>query len=454
MIENQLSHGQAKSLLQWLSYLENLHSKEIDLGLRRITQVAERLALDFSFATVITVAGTNGKGTTCAFLENALLSEYLDKSSSQIKNQHNITQPKTVAVYSSPHIERFNERLRIDKQDIEDQYLIAAFEKIEQTRGDISLSYYEYTTLAALLILMTVKPQYIILEVGLGGRLDATNIIDADIAVITTIDIDHVSFLGNNRELIGYEKAGIMRANQTVIIGDIAPPLSVLEYAKKIKAKAIVRDQHFCIQQSITEKSKQSATWQYCYGMPQKLPNVKQDVFSNLIEPFIPLDNVATALTVLSQLRIELSTLKVNRWIEQTKVVGRMESFTYNGVNIMLDVAHNPQAARHLSTQLQRQGYNKIYAVVAMMSDKDINSALIPLANIVDDWYLGDLSITRAASVEQMANTLSQLNQPYNCFDNVADAFKMACHNSNKNDLVLVFGSFFTVAAIRPLLLS
>jgi dihydrofolate synthase/folylpolyglutamate synthase len=260
--------------------------------------------------------------------------------------------------------------------------------------------------------------------------------------------------LGDNRELIGYEKAGIMRANHTVIIGDIMPPLSVLEYAKKIKANAIIREQHFYIQPSINEKNKQGATWQYCCVMGQELQSIKPQIFSNLINPFIPLDNVATALTVLSQLDIELNVLKINRWIEQTKVVGRMESFTYNGVNIMLDVAHNPQAARHLSTQLQLRGYNKIYAVVAMMSDKDINSALVPLADIIDEWYLGDLNITRAASVKQIANTLSQLNQSYNCFDNVTDAFKMACANSNENDLVLVFGSFFTVAAIRPLLLS
>lgn len=171
MTESISSHCQGKSLAQWLFYLETIHSKEIDLGLHRIHIVAKRLDINFGFATVITVAGTNGKGTTCAFLENALLAEN-----------------KTVAVYSSPHIEKFNERLRVNKTDIDDTNLIEAFELIEQVRTDISLTYYEFTTLAAFIILMKLRPDYIILEVGLGGRLDATNLIDADVAVITTID--------------------------------------------------------------------------------------------------------------------------------------------------------------------------------------------------------------------------------------------------------------------------
>lgn len=207
---------------QWLYYLENLHSSDIDLGLSRIGKVADRLAIDLTFAKVITVAGTNGKGTTCAFIENALLSH------------DNIGSQQGIAVYSSPHIEHFNERLRINKQDVEDNVLIDAFKRIEDARKDISLSYYEYTTLAALLVLMHVKPSFIILEVGLGGRLDATNIIDADIAVITTIDLDHQSYLGTDRESIGCEKAGIMRQGQDIVIGDTNVPKSVLAHANKL----------------------------------------------------------------------------------------------------------------------------------------------------------------------------------------------------------------------------
>jgi len=264
MPQNISSHSKGcKNLNEWLYYLETLHNTEIDLGLSRIGQVAKRLNINFDFARVITVAGTNGKGTTCAFLENALLEEHFDE------------QALTVAVYSSPHIERFNERLRINKADVDDPYFINAFEQIELARAEISLSYYEFTTLAAFIILMVIKPNIIILEVGLGGRLDATNIIDADVAVVTTIDLDHQSFLGNDRETIGFEKAGVFRANQHIIIGDTQTPNSVIKYAEEVNhsvAKTLskeaikkikVREQDFTvIQQGIGENL---GLWQWQY---------------------------------------------------------------------------------------------------------------------------------------------------------------------------------------------
>lgn len=230
MNNHSQSHLTKRTLEQWLFYLENLHNKEIDLGLTRIGTVAKRLDINFAFAKVVTVAGTNGKGTTCAFIENAMLAE-----------------GKSVAVYSSPHIDKFNERLRVNKKDIDDQSLVVAFEKIEQARQDTSLTYYEYTTLAAFLVLMQQRPEIIILEVGLGGRLDATNIIDADIAVITAVDLDHQAFLGDTREKIGFEKAGIMRPNKLAVIGDTEPPKSVLEHGVNIGAKLKVREQDFFV---------------------------------------------------------------------------------------------------------------------------------------------------------------------------------------------------------------
>ncbi len=418
------SHLQNISLLQWLSYLEQLHHQEIDLGLTRIKLVAERLTIDFSFAKVITVAGTNGKGTTCAFIENALLDTGYQ-----------------VAVYSSPHIHRFNERLRINRHDVDDQSLIQAFEQIEAVRADVSLSYYEYTTLAAFLVLMAKKPEIIILEVGLGGRLDATNIIDADIAVLTTIDIDHIGFLGDNREQIGYEKAGIMRTNKPVIIGDKNPPQSVLEQAKNIAANTYVRQQEFDI--TLT-----GDTWQWCY-----LP--KQQVFSHLSTPFIPVDNVATALMVLQCLSIELSTNNINKWLTLTKVAGRMELFAQTRyADVILDVAHNAQAARFLAQTLANKKYRQITAVVAMMADKDIAQVLSPLFTVVDHWHVTTLNMSRAATITQLIEHLVANKQSYNCFDNVQEAYKMACDNTQQDDLIIVFGSFFTVAEIRPLLLN
>lgn len=440
-MSNQLkSHEQLSTLTQWLYYLETIHFKEIDLGLTRIKQVAERLSIDFSFAQVITVAGTNGKGTTCAFLENALLSE-----------------GNSVAVYSSPHLEYFNERLRINQIDIDDESIITAFKQIELARNEISLSYYEYTTLAAFLVLMVNKPQIIILEVGLGGRLDATNIIDTNLAIITTIDIDHTSFLGNDRESIGVEKAGIMRENTIAIIGDCHPPQSVLDYSKEINANTYIRNIDFNINfntcnNNIDHKKK------WCW--------YQQD--THLVElsyPHIPIDNVATALMALQLLGVEFTSKKINSWINVTKVVGRMELFSYalnKNINkrgsyncdIIFDVAHNPQAARYLAEQLSYYPYTKIHAVVAMMADKDILAALAPLTEMIDNWYLGDLTIERAATSNVVANKLSLLNQECFCFDNIKDAFKMACKHSKSDELVLVFGSFFTVAAIRPLLVS
>jgi len=418
------------NLDQWLYYLENLHTSEIDLGLSRISQVAARLTIDLSFAKVITVAGTNGKGTTCAFIENALLS--CDHIGSQ----------QSVAVYSSPHIEHFNERLRINRKDVEDQPLIDAFKQIEKARKEISLSYYEYTTLASLLVLMNTKPSYIILEVGLGGRLDATNIIDADIAVVTTIDLDHQNFLGNDRESIGFEKAGIMREEQDIVIGDTNIPKSVLAYANKLhesrSERIFSRGEDF-----VVNNGPDHWSWQ-----------TKNTQLSELITTHIPRDNVATALMVLEKLNLTLTSEFVNKIISITKVPGRTELIKQvNHCDVILDVGHNPQATRYLAGYLKevkkQAGYQSIYAVVSMLGDKDISASLQPLKNEIDFWFTGALSVPRAATKETMQNKLALFTDAINCFDNVDEAFKMANKQASASDLIIVFGSFFTVAKIR-----
>ncbi len=434
MPTNNKSHSARKSLAQWLSYLETIHLTEIDLGLSRISQVAKRLNIDLSFSQVITVAGTNGKGTTCAFIENALLAN-----------------DQTVAVYSSPHIENFNERLRINNIDIDDESLIEAFEKIEQQRDDISLTYYEYTTLAAFLILMAIKPAVIILEVGLGGRLDATNLIDADIAVITTIDLDHQAYLGNNRESIGFEKAGIIRANRNVVIGDTDCPKSVLEHASGLNATVNLRDNQFFVQEKEAAVSNDSnqPLWKWKFGEHQ---------VNDLYKPFIPQDNVATALTVLALVEnfsFVFNTQNINALIEKTKVAGRTELITLTNLNspVLLDVGHNPQAARYLVEYLKSQNYNKLYAVTGMLKDKDIANTFKPLLTLIEHWYLGSLSMPRGATADELAEKLSLKEDSVNCFDNITQAFKMANKNSTATDLILVFGSFHTVAEVRRLLL-
>ncbi|OUR61023.1 folC bifunctional protein [Colwellia sp. 39_35_sub15_T18] len=459
------SHSKGcKNLSEWLCYLETIHNTEIELGLSRVGQVAERLAIDFNFATVITVAGTNGKGTTCAFLENALLNEI--ECHGQVSNTG-----LAVAVYSSPHIDRFNERLRVNRTDVDDQAFIDAFEKIEQARAEISLSYYEFTTLAAFLVLMALKPNVIILEVGLGGRLDATNIIDADLAVITTIDLDHQVFLGNNRESIGFEKAGIMRANQNIIIGDINPPHSVVNHAQDVNqtlsqadkpralAKIKVREQDFTVvERVITEQtmaSNKQVLWQWqCSDKNNTLESVF--CLNNLQATHIPRDNVATALMALKQLNIKLTTDKVNKLIEHTKVAGRTEMFKHR-CDIMLDVGHNPHAGKYLAKQLKllkkQKGYTKVIAVTAMLADKDITNTLLSLSEQIDDWYIAPLNVPRAATAESMKVALSHVTNSINCFDNVTQAFKIANQEAKLTDLILVFGSFYTVAEIRKQLI-
>lgn len=472
MSKQNISHSKDfKSLDEWLCYLETIHVTEIELGLARISKVAKRLCVDLSFAKVITVAGTNGKGTTCAFLENALLEE-------KVSGQKGNTQLQKVAVYSSPHIDNFNERLRINKCDIDDQSLICAFEKIEVARAEVSLSYYEYTTLAAFLVLMEIKPDIIILEVGLGGRLDATNIIDADFAVITTVDIDHQSFLGNDRETIGFEKAGIMRSEQHIVIGDPSPPKSVVAHAQQIneavgvsnKAQALkkvkVRNRDFFIAAQTVAHQEPSQKWHWQCVEEDENRNKAEFNLKGLIKTHIPQDNVATALMVLKQLGVNLTLTKVNSLIEKTQVAGRTELFKHNELpnhfvthqcDVMLDVGHNPHAGRYLSSKLaqfkKQNEYQRIIAVVAMLSDKDISNTLSPFSDVIDEWNIASLSVPRAATAEQIAKEINPLTNSINCFDNITQAFKMANLNAKSADLILVFGSFFTVAEIRQFLI-
>ena len=416
-------HSPRINLTEWLSYLESLHSVEIDLGLKRITAVAKNLNIAFPESTVITVAGTNGKGTTCAFLENAFLAQNL-----------------TCSVYSSPHIERFNERLRVNRCEVSDHALVSAFETIESVRGDISLTYYEYTTLAALLILMAEQPEVIILEVGLGGRLDATNMIDADIAVITTIDLDHQAFLGNTRAAIGFEKAGIMRANKVVVVGDIDPPSTLAAHANDIDAIAYYREQNFTVEQG------HNNTWHWHSGDRK---------FLALDCCHIPQDNVATAIMLLNILSDKLSLLLdsafINQTIAQTKVAGRMEKFSLD-CDVILDVGHNPQAARYLAAQLQQLNYPKVHAVLGMLVDKDATNTVAPLLPEVTQWYVGTLDVHRGCKAKNIVESTQIDSAKVNCFDNVSQAFKMAKKNAKAMDLILVFGSFYTVAEIRRLL--
>ncbi|WP_298441194.1 bifunctional tetrahydrofolate synthase/dihydrofolate synthase [uncultured Ferrimonas sp.] len=398
------------SLAEWLEHILALHPSEIDLGLDRLRHVAQRMALlSLPNSTVITVAGTNGKGTSCALLE-------------QILSQAGYR----VGVFSSPHIERYNERVRIDGQELPDQAHVDAFNAIASAQQRTSLTFFEYSALGALWLFAQHQPDVVLLEVGLGGRLDATNVIDTDLALITTIDLDHQEYLGDSRDSVAVEKAGIMRANTPAVCGDPKPPQTLFDAAKQHQADLLCRDRDFSVTRTDT-------TWQLQLGSQQ---------WQQLPLPAIPLDNAAAVVVALQQLPLAISDAAIRAGLAQVSVPGRLERL---GNNLVLDVAHNPQAARYLAQWLQQQQASKVIAVCAMLGDKDMRNSVAPLLPLVDSWYTAPLNVPRAAD----AATMQQLLPQAICCDSVAAAIEQACAVARETDLVILFGSFYTVAQAK-----
>ncbi|MDE4006862.1 bifunctional tetrahydrofolate synthase/dihydrofolate synthase [Glaesserella parasuis] len=413
------------SLETWLSYLEKSHFKPIDMGLERIRKVAEELDLLKPAPYVITVAGTNGKGSTCKLLEMALLKAGLK-----------------VGVYSSPHLIHYNERVRIQGQAVGNADLIATFDYIEQHKS-ASLTYFEFGTLAALDLFRKAKVDVAILEVGLGGRLDATNIVDPDFAVITSIDIDHVEFLGDNREAIGREKAGIFRPNIPVVIGESDCPQSILDHAKELQCHVFRRDIDWKFSVESDRLQWQSKTKSLTVPLPK-----------------IPQPNCATALAVLTQLPFELSDEILVQAVEEAKMTARFQllgeqdfaTFSQNRplAQVIIDVGHNPHAARYLSDRLAEwiQPNRKIYAVFSALVDKDLSGIVEPLEELIDEWHCAGLQGYRGQSgTEVKSKLLTALpNAKAVAYENVIEASQVLFETANEQDIILVFGSFHTVA--------
>jgi dihydrofolate synthase/folylpolyglutamate synthase len=417
---------QLDSLSAWLDWLEKNHPTEIDLGLERITLVAQRMSLLKPTATVVTVAGTNGKGS-CVTATAALLS----------------AADFSVGVYTSPHLLHYNERIVVDGNPVDDIEICSAFEAIfnacQQTSADypkpISLTYFEYGTLAALEIFHRRKVTAMVLEVGLGGRLDAINIIDADVAVITSIALDHTDWLGDNREAIGYEKAGIMRAGKPVVCADFSPPQLLLDRAKNLSASLhlISRDFGYSVADDFS--------WNWWNSGAQ---------FSSQPLPQLPLPSLAAALQVACILGLDLSVLDAFTRLAALRVPGRFQALQWRERQVILDVAHNPAATAYLVERLEQGAAagSKIHAIVAMMADKDRAQSLANLKEQVSYWYTADLSfIPRAATVEQLRQNLVDLGVDVEFSGSVADCLQAAYNNSAAGDRILVFGSFYTVAA-------
>ncbi|QYJ84766.1 bifunctional tetrahydrofolate synthase/dihydrofolate synthase [Shewanella mesophila] len=405
------------SLTTWLDHLMSIHPTDIDMGLDRVSSVAKSMGLtDLGNTKVITVGGTNGKGTTCAMIEQIMtLAGY------------------RVGVYSSPHMLKYNERVRVAGTNASDQALIDAFCAIDQARGQISLTFFEYATLAGLMIFKQSKLDIVLLEVGLGGRLDATNIIDADISVVTSIDIDHQEYLGDTRELVGREKAGIFRSGRPAIVGDSDLPPSVIEVANDTGAQLSVVGEAF-------DYTLHGDSWDF---------NGASLSLSGLPVPQLPLPNAATALAVVELLIPSISQDVVQQGLLQAKLTGRLERFSDEPL-ILLDVAHNPHAARYLKQRLGAYSGRRVVALCGMLKDKDYQTVISTLDEVVDTWYFSDLDCERSASAERLVACLPQGSIGYP-FESIALAYRALTNNICDGDMVIVFGSFYTVAEFKNL---
>jgi dihydrofolate synthase / folylpolyglutamate synthase len=417
------------NLSDWLTYLETLHPDEIELGLDRVKAVADALDLDFSSKTVITIAGTNGKGSTSCFLESLLRSA-----------------GKSTGLYSSPHLLKFNERICINGSYINDALLCEAFSRVEQARKDTSLTYFEFGTLAALLIFSESKLDYLILEVGLGGRLDAVNIIDADLAIITNIALDHTEWLGDSREKIAFEKAGIIRQDKPVIFGENDIPKSLLKQVKLLHAQLYQLGQEFECSSTVGHW-----VWQGRDG------DQNQSRFDIKVAPASLLDffpsNAALALQAMLLLDVEISRKNLDIGISQARLAGRFQIIDRD-YKLVLDVAHNPHAADLLAKNIKRYFPQKtIHILVAMLSNKDFEQTLLTLQEISRSWYVASLENSRGSDAKMLYNKLQiSAQNSVSLFDSVQDAFQKAEQDMQANDVLLITGSFYTVAAVLEMI--
>ena len=410
-----------RTLAEWLTWMEAHHPRQIELGLARVATVAKNLTIDLSRSKVITVGGTNGKGSCVAFLESIL----------RAANYR-------VGAYTSPHLLQYNERVRIDGIAVSDEQLCEAFSAVQAALGDTSLTYFEFGTLAALWLFQRVQLDVIILEVGLGGRLDAVNIIDPDVAVLTSIDLDHQDWLGPDRESIGAEKAGIFRAHKPAICTDPDPPRSVIAAAEKFDANFYAVGGAFDFVES-------ESSWSWSSS---QLPHNAN--YAHLPKPSLPLPSAAAALAALHCLPLSVDANAIAAGLKAANLSGRFQCIQRGAVEVILDVGHNPHAARWLAQRLmQTHTAGRTFAVFAMMADKDIDAVIEPLKSAIDAWYLGALpDNSRAASVELVSAKL-RASVSAICEDaTIVAAYESAIAQAQSGDRILIFGSFFTVAAV------
>lgn len=409
------------TLDEWLTWQEGLHSAEIELGLARIREVAAKMGLLNPKATVISVAGTNGKGSCVTALE-ALL----------------VAAGDSVGAFTSPHFHRYNERIRINASQVSDEQLCQSFQRIDDARGSTSLTYFEFGTLAALDLFQHAGVDYWLLEVGLGGRLDAVNIIDADIAIVTSIALDHEEWLGSDIEQIGREKAGIFRPRRWAICADATAPESVKEQADSLDSRYIGMGQ----QMSVTIDDAHSG---FCWrGVDSRGETL---TLESLPLPELPLGSVAAALQAYVLLNKTVDD-QCARLLQHVTLTGRSQRICQQGIEFILDVAHNPAAASFQANKLRRSvNKGKTYCLAAIMADKDRELIFQMLLPVIDAWHpCGLPQVGRAASEQQLANDLTAVGASSVTHATVAEGLRWLLANAQEGDRVLVMGSFFTIA--------
>jgi len=414
------------TLPAWLALLEARHAETvINMGLDRVLAVKQRLQLAFT-CPVIMVAGTNGKGSTCAMLESVLLRAGYK-----------------VGLYIKPHFLDFNERARVNGELATDEALVEAFNAVEAARGDTTLTYFEFTTLAIMRLLAGAGMDVVILEVGLGGRLDAVNIVDADVSIVTSVDIDHTDYLGDTREAIGFEKAGIFRAGKVAICSDPVPPQTLIDHAEAIGADLWLMGRDF-------NYSGDKQQWNYG-GRSQRRNSLAYPSLRGANQIL----NACAALAALEALRIELpvGAQEVRTGLVTVELPGRFQVLP-GRPTVILDVAHNPHAASALNQNLGNMGFHPYtFAVFGSMQDKDIDGVIAAMSEHVDHWCLATLPSPRSATASELAAKVQLVQEDkaertINIFDDPAAAYANAVSRAGENDRIVVFGSFLTVAGV------
>ena len=414
------------TLPAWLALLESRHAETvINMGLDRVLAVKQRLQLAFT-CPVIMVAGTNGKGSTCAMLESVLLRAGYK-----------------VGLYIKPHFLDFNERARVNGELATDEALVEAFNAVEAARGDTTLTYFEFTTLAIMRLLAGAGMDVVILEVGLGGRLDAVNIVDADVSIVTSVDIDHTDYLGDTREAIGFEKAGIFRAGKVAICSDPVPPQTLIDHAEAIGADLWLMGRDF-------NYSGDKQQWNYG-GRSQRRNSLAYPSLRGANQIL----NACAALAALEALRIELpvGAQEVRTGLVTVELPGRFQVLP-GRPTVILDVAHNPHAASALNQNLGNMGFHPYtFAVFGSMHDKDIDGVIAAMSEHVDHWCLATLPSPRSATASELAAKVQLVQEDkaertINIFDDPAAAYANAVSRAGENDRIVVFGSFLTVAGV------